>query len=274
MSKQEYQIGDPVQIVSHEHYTGWHGKIKHIGDCVTSDAAGDEVLEAQYGVEFEAPGEVVNPKAVVWFSRVNLKTIAPKVIFAPTEAVSALKSEFKPGDPVRVVAANRAEWHREGVVTVTAYPFQTPITVYFADKDEKSYFADWELALVSTVESVVKPNLNTDSYTVPKPVVNPGNLALSRVRFDFTQDINTLGTTGGANSSERLTVFCEYQVPGGPNENGMFLVLKSNTGWSIENERDILAIVNAVKAAEQKCRAAMLPTEQDLYKVETPTTRY
>jgi len=60
-----------------------------------------------------------------------------------------------------------------------------------------------------------------------------------RATFEFTQDGNTLGSTA---DFENLGIFVETQLPN--NDGDVFLVLKSDTGWSFDNIGELTKLVN------------------------------
>jgi hypothetical protein len=77
---------------------------------------------------------------------------------------------------------------------------------------------------------------------------------ISRVRFEFSQEPNTLDTTDVSGcGSEDLTVECEYQLPG----EEPFFVIRSTSGWSFDEPETLLALLNSVKDAEKKCRCSL-----------------
>ena len=66
----------------------------------------------------------------------------------------------------------------------------------------------------------------------PKPV-------LSGATFEFVQDGNTLGST---DEIEHIEVRLEYQLLGESEE--PFVVLKSQSGWSVDDVSELHALVN------------------------------
>ena len=76
-----------------------------------------------------------------------------------------------------------------------------------------------------------------DSESCVKSVTKP---ELTRVQATFWQEGNTAGTT---NDPEILDVFLEFQLS---EEDGPFIVLKSETGWSIDSLEELQAVIQRV----------------------------
>lgn len=70
---------------------------------------------------------------------------------------------------------------------------------------------------------------------------------LSEAKVHFTQDGNTLGST---NETEILEVSFESQLPG----DETFLVIRSTTGWSVNNASDLVKILEPVHKAIEGIR--------------------
>ena len=68
------------------------------------------------------------------------------------------------------------------------------------------------------------------------------NIELSSVKFQFTQDGNTLGTT---EDIESLEICLEYQLD---TKAGPFFVLKSTTGWSIDEKEELIKLIDYCKS--------------------------
>jgi hypothetical protein len=75
---------------------------------------------------------------------------------------------------------------------------------------------------------------------------------LERCVFEFSQEGNTNGTTG---DYEDLTISCESSL-GIDNDGGCFYVLKSESGWSIDNVNDLQELFDrlqtVIKSKEDK----------------------
>ena len=67
---------------------------------------------------------------------------------------------------------------------------------------------------------------------------------LIQATFKFIQESNTNGTTGS--SDEELEITMESVVSGLDNEGG-FYVLRTNTGWSINNISDLKELFNQIE---------------------------
>ncbi len=66
---------------------------------------------------------------------------------------------------------------------------------------------------------------------------------LDRIIYSFIQEGNTLGTT---KETEELTITVEAPL-GDIRKEGGFLVIKSSTGWSMNEPREFLSILNTAK---------------------------
>jgi hypothetical protein len=66
---------------------------------------------------------------------------------------------------------------------------------------------------------------------------------LERCVFEFSQEGNTNGTTG---DYEDLTISCESSL-GIDNDGGCFYVLKSESGWSIDNVNDLQELFDRIQ---------------------------
>lgn len=66
---------------------------------------------------------------------------------------------------------------------------------------------------------------------------------LEKCVFEFSQEGNTNGTTS---EYEDLTISCESSL-GIDNEGGCFYVLKSESGWSIDNVNDLQELFDRIK---------------------------
>ncbi len=64
--------------------------------------------------------------------------------------------------------------------------------------------------------------------------------------FTFLQESNTNGTTGKSNEDEKLTITME-SGSGGLDEDGGFYVLRTETGWSINNSTDLNDLFDQIK---------------------------
>ena len=67
---------------------------------------------------------------------------------------------------------------------------------------------------------------------------------LTQATFKFIQEPNTNGTTG--KNDEELEITMEY-VCGGLDVEGGFYVLRTNTGWSINNISDLKELFNQIE---------------------------
>ena len=67
---------------------------------------------------------------------------------------------------------------------------------------------------------------------------------LIQAAFKFIQEPNTNGTTG--NNDEELEITMESVLNGLDNEGG-FYVLRTNTGWSINNISDLKELFNQIE---------------------------
>lgn len=67
---------------------------------------------------------------------------------------------------------------------------------------------------------------------------------LIQATFKFIQESNTNGTTGS--NDEELEITMESVVSGLDNEGG-FYVLRTNTGWSINNISDLKELFNQIE---------------------------
>jgi len=103
-------------------------------------------------------------------------------------------------------------------------------------------------------ESDLKPIEPKPEVKQPTTTATHYGPDISRVSFEFTQDPNTLGTTDASGyGSEDLTVECEYQLPG----EEPFFVIRTTSGWSFDEPETLLALLNSVKDAENKCRCSL-----------------
>ena len=66
---------------------------------------------------------------------------------------------------------------------------------------------------------------------------------LERCIFEFSQEGNTNGTTS---EHEDLTISCESSL-GIDYEGGCFYVLKSESGWSIDNVNDLQELFDRIQ---------------------------
>ena len=66
---------------------------------------------------------------------------------------------------------------------------------------------------------------------------------LERCIFEFSQEGNTNGTTS---EHEDLTISCESSL-GIDNGGGCFYVLKSESGWSIDNVNDLQELFDRIQ---------------------------
>jgi hypothetical protein len=65
---------------------------------------------------------------------------------------------------------------------------------------------------------------------------------LEKMSFTFSQEGNCVGTTGGY---EEITIECESSL-GIDNDNGCFFVLKTTTGWSVNDESDLKELFDRI----------------------------
>jgi hypothetical protein len=72
-------------------------------------------------------------------------------------------------------------------------------------------------------------------------------IRLSQANVQFTQDGNTLGST---DDTEILDISFENQLPG----DETFMVLRSTTGWSINDASDLTNILERVHKAIEAIR--------------------
>lgn len=75
---------------------------------------------------------------------------------------------------------------------------------------------------------------------------NPLKLKLDKAEFYFVQEGNTLGTT---DEYEDLRVSLETQIPG----EEPFIVIKSNTGWSINDTEELSNLINKCLGVLKEC---------------------
>ena len=66
---------------------------------------------------------------------------------------------------------------------------------------------------------------------------------LERCVFEFSQEGNTNGTTS---NYEDLTISCESSL-GIDNDGGCFYVIKSESGWSINNVNDLQELFDRIQ---------------------------
>jgi hypothetical protein len=66
---------------------------------------------------------------------------------------------------------------------------------------------------------------------------------LDRIIYEFSQEGNTLGTT---EKVEELAIIVEAPL-GDIREDGGFLVIKSSTGWSIDENKEFIDLLNNVR---------------------------
>jgi hypothetical protein len=66
------------------------------------------------------------------------------------------------------------------------------------------------------------------------------NIDIGKISIEFVQNGNTIGSTA---EWEELVVNCEYQLPG----EECFLVLKSTTGWSINDPTEMTKLLDTVQ---------------------------
>jgi hypothetical protein len=64
---------------------------------------------------------------------------------------------------------------------------------------------------------------------------------LARAEFEFCQEGNTIGTT---DQYETLTIALECQLP----REGFFPVLKTTTGWSINDSKELSELIDGCMA--------------------------
>lgn len=69
-------------------------------------------------------------------------------------------------------------------------------------------------------------------------------VSLDKISYTFIQEGNTLGTT---ELDETITINVEAPV-GDIVEHGGFLVIRSETGWSIDNPKEFMNLLNLVKS--------------------------
>jgi hypothetical protein len=72
-------------------------------------------------------------------------------------------------------------------------------------------------------------------------------IRLSEAKVQFTQDGNTLGTT---DETEILDISFENQLPG----DETFMVLRTTTGWSMNDASDLTKILKQVHKAIESIR--------------------
>jgi hypothetical protein len=66
------------------------------------------------------------------------------------------------------------------------------------------------------------------------------NIDIGKISIEFVQNGNTIGSTA---EWEELVVNCEYQLPG----EECFLVLKSTTGWSVNDSTELTKLLDTVQ---------------------------
>ena len=77
----------------------------------------------------------------------------------------------------------------------------------------------------------------------PSEKIDPLTAELKKYRsFTFSQEGNCAGTTGGY---EEITIECESSL-GIDNDNGCFFVLKTTTGWSVNDESDLKELFDRI----------------------------
>lgn len=65
---------------------------------------------------------------------------------------------------------------------------------------------------------------------------------LEKMSFTFSQEGNCVGTT---DTTEELTIECDSSL-GIDRDKGCFFVLKTQTGWSIDNEEDLKELFDRI----------------------------
>ena len=66
---------------------------------------------------------------------------------------------------------------------------------------------------------------------------------LEKMSFTFSQEGNCVGST---DTVEELIIECESSL-GVDTDKGCFFVLKTETGWSIDNENDLKILFDRIK---------------------------
>ena len=75
---------------------------------------------------------------------------------------------------------------------------------------------------------------------------------LSSVGFEFCQDGNTLVTTA---PDEVISVKCEYQLL----VDGPFFTVKTETGWSVDEPKELADLLKTCREAEELVRKQIDP---------------
>ena len=71
---------------------------------------------------------------------------------------------------------------------------------------------------------------------------------LDKIIYQFTQDGNTMGSTDDV---EEITIECESST-GNLDSDDQFYVIRTSTGWSIDNAQEFVDLLNRVKSAINK----------------------
>jgi hypothetical protein len=174
----------------------------------------------------------------IWVGESELSPMEP---LKPNPVEATPQRPFQVGDLVEVCNPHLGTHGHRGVVTeiLPDQGVRIHINNGYLVLSYKS------LLLVKPTEPETKQPITTATHYGPD---------ISRVSFRFTQDPNTLGTTSEyGDSSEDLTVECEYQLPG----EEPFFVIRSTSGWSFDEPETLLALLNSVKDAEKKCRCSL-----------------
>jgi len=88
-------------------------------------------------------------------------------------------------------------------------------------------------------------------------------LDFDRAEFQFSQDGNTLGST---ESYESITISLETQLPG----ERPFIVVKSETGWSLDDPKELTNLIDACLNAYKNLPVA---TGEENEQIETDERR-
>ena len=75
-------------------------------------------------------------------------------------------------------------------------------------------------------------------------------LILSKITYEFVQDCNTLGTTENKDELERIIIEREA-CDGSLHDNPGFFVLRTPTGWSIDNVSEITKLFKMITEAHE-----------------------